>query len=78
MVLDDDWTSVVGNLRKARKSWARMESILGREGDIPRVSGMFLKAVVQAVLLFGSETWVITPCMGRALGGVSTGSHNGS
>ena len=25
--------------------------------------------MVQAVLLFGSETWVITPCMGRALRG---------
>ena len=37
MASDDDWTSVVDNLRKAWKSWARMESILGREGDIPRV-----------------------------------------
>ena len=29
---------------------------------------MFLKAVVQVVLLFGSETWVLTPHMERALG----------
>ena len=28
---------------------------------------MFFKAVVQAVLIFGSETWVLTPCMGREL-----------
>ena len=26
-------------------------------------------AVVQAVLLFGSRTWVVTPRMGKALGG---------
>ena len=29
---------------------------------------MFFKALVQAVLIFGSETWVLTPRMGRALG----------
>ena len=25
--------------------------------------------MVQAVLLFCSDTWLVTPCMGRALGG---------
>ena len=29
--------------------------------------GTFFKVVVQAVLLFGLETSVMTPCMGRAL-----------
>ena len=38
------------------------------EVAIPRVLGIFFKAVVQAVLLFGSEMWAMTPCMGRALG----------
>ena len=38
------------------------------EGDNPMVSGVFFKALVQAVLLLGSETWVLTPCMGRYLG----------
>ena len=33
------------------------------------MSGFFFKSVVQAVLLFGSETWVATPRMGRVLGG---------
>ena len=33
------------------------------------MSGTLFKAVVQAVLLFGSETWVLSPCMGRTLGG---------
>ena len=48
-------------MKKARKSLARMTSILGQEGADPGVSGMFFKAVVQTVLLFGSETWVLTP-----------------
>ena len=30
--------------------------------------GVFFKVVVQEVLIFGSETWVIAPRMGRDLG----------
>ena len=64
----DNWPVVVRNLKKARRSWARLTRILGQEGAKPRVSGMFFKAVVKAMLLFGSETWVLTPHMGQALG----------
>ena len=31
------------------------------------MSGNFFKAVVQQVLLFGAETWVVSPKMERAL-----------
>jgi hypothetical protein len=55
------------NLCKARKSWARISCILARDGATPRVSGMFYKAVVQSILLFGSETWVMTNPMLKAL-----------
>ena len=41
MAADDDWPEVVGNLRKARKSWAQLIRILVREGAKPRVSGIF-------------------------------------
>ena len=56
--LDNDCPTVMGNLRKSQKSWTHLERILGREGSSLRVSGMFFKAVMQAVLIFGSETWV--------------------
>ena len=46
-----------------------MTIILSREGAEPLVSGFFFKSVVQAVLLFVSETWVVTPRIGRSLGG---------
>ena len=46
-----------------------MKIILSREGVETRVSGFFFKAVVQVVLLSGSENWVVTPYMGRSLGG---------
>ena len=51
----------------ARKIWGRLQGILSREGATKRVSVNFFKAVVQQVLLFGAETWVVTPMMERAL-----------
>ena len=38
---DDDWSTKVGNLRKAIKSWARLLRILGGEGANLRVSVIF-------------------------------------
>ena len=64
---DNDWTEVAVNLVKARKIWERLTRILSREGADKRVSGTFFKAVVQQVLLFGAETWVLTPRIERAL-----------
>ena len=64
---DDDWPAVVGNLAMDRKSWGRLQGILSREVATKRVSGNFFKAVVQQVLLFGTETWVVSPMMERAL-----------
>ena len=58
---DDDWPEVVGNLVKPQNSWGRLLLILSREGADKRVSGKYFKAVVQAVLLFGAETLVLTP-----------------
>ena len=71
MVLYDYFPTVVGNLRNSRKSWAWLSIILGQEGVKPQVSGVFFKSVVQTVLLFGSETWVITPPHGPGPGGGS-------
>ena len=68
-MVDDDWPSVARNLSLARAVWKRMTRILSREGAEPRVSVFFFKAVVQVVLLFGEETWVVTPCMVIFLGG---------
>ena len=46
-----------------------MTRILRREGAELRVSGFFFKSIFQSVLMFGAETWVITPHMGWVLGG---------
>ena len=72
---EDNWLVVVGNLVKAQRSWGRLSQVLGREGADPKASQMFYTAVVQAVLLFGAETWVLTPRMDKVLESFSPGSR---
>ena len=60
---DDDWPEVAGNIKKARRRWGRLAKVLDREGADPKVSRTFYIAMTQAVLLFGSETWVLTAKM---------------
>jgi len=67
--VDSDWPAVYANLAKARKRWGMFSRVLRRENCRPKVAAMFYKATVQAVLLFGSETWVLTPPMLKALEG---------
>ena len=42
---DNNWPEVVGNLRKAQRSWGRLSRVLGREGADPKVSRSFYIAV---------------------------------
>ena len=72
MTMDDTDTQAIrirGNLNKARKAWKMISRLLRRENMKPRVCGMFFKAVVQAVLLYGSETWVLMDSALRCLEG---------
>ena len=69
---DDDWPAVVGNLGKARRTWGRLLQVLSREGAYPKVLRAFYIAVAQAVLLFGSETWVLTSRMEKSLGSLQS------
>ena len=66
---DDDWTTVVGNLRKTRKQWAKISRILGKEGADSRPLGIFYKEVVEADLMFCAESWVVSPQIVRTQGG---------
>ena len=64
---DNNWPEVVGNLRRARKKWARMTRVLSREGEDAWTSGKIYLAVVQLVLIYMSELWVLTLRMQRVL-----------
>ena len=41
----DEWNALVSNLGKVRKSWGRLSRVLGLEGEDPKVSRNFYKAV---------------------------------
>jgi hypothetical protein len=51
---------VRNQIKKARWTWARVGQVLQADNTPPKVSTMFYKAVVQSVLLYGSETWNLT------------------
>jgi hypothetical protein len=57
------------NLKKAQGCWARVSHVLRAENATPKTCGMFYKATVQAVLLYGSETWSLTPSSMKRLEG---------
>ena len=54
---------------KVQRWRAHISRVLGREGGYPRTSCNVYKAAAQATLLFGTETWVVTPRIGNTLGG---------
>ena len=47
--------------------------MLRREGEDPFVLGIFYHEVVQAMLIFGAETWVLTAEISQKLKGVHLG-----
>ena len=60
-ISSNDWPAVVKNMRQERKMWAWFSEMLVWKGAGAQTSRTFFKAVVKAILLFGSETWVKPP-----------------
>ena len=62
-----DWMLVVCNISRPRQKWARLTQILAREGaDAHKLVQIYLKAA-QLVILYRSDTSVMTPRMKRVL-----------
>ena len=60
---------MVHNIWRAHQKWAQLTRVFSREGADARNSGPIYLAMVQLVMIYGSEKWVMTLCMGRILGG---------
>jgi hypothetical protein len=58
---DNDTQAVRAQLRKARATWARVGKVLRGENTPPTVAAKFYLAIIQAILLYGSKMWVISP-----------------
>ena len=57
---------------RARSVWGRLDTLLRREGAKHKVSEIFYRVVVQEILLYGSETWVLSVSMTKKLEGTQT------
>ena len=57
--VNSDVPAMRAQMKKARGTWRRVSKVLREENVPPAVGAMFYKAVVMAVLLYGSETWVL-------------------
>jgi hypothetical protein len=66
---DTDSQAMQSNLKKARGVRAWVSRVLRAENASPWTCGMFYKATVQAVLLYGSETWSLSPLSLKGLEG---------
>ena len=65
---DNDWPAVIWNLRRVRHKWAYLSQVIRRYGSDACMLGIFYISVVQVVLLYRSESWVVSPQIGKALG----------
>ena len=66
---DDECLAVVENLRKSSNKWTQFSRIVVWEGEDMLMLGLFYKAMVKSVLVFGLEMWVATLYIYKTLGG---------
>ncbi len=57
---DGDIQAIRAQLQKARATLARVGQVLCSKNTSPHVAATFYKAIVQAILLYGSKTWVLS------------------
>ena len=58
---DNDWLAVIGNLQKAQRRWSRLARLMGRKFADAQMLGHFYFFIVQAILVFVTDTWLVTP-----------------
>ena len=60
---NSDWVDLYQNLWKSRRHWEMVEKVVSNTGSMVWAWGILYKAVVQSVLLYGSESWVVQGAM---------------
>ena len=69
LAANGDWPAVIRDMAKARAVWRRIRNIFIKEGERSWVYIFLFPSLVQSVLIFYAETWVVNPRMGRVQGG---------
>ena len=67
---DNAWPEVIWNLQRERHKWAYLSQLIKRDWEDTWMSGFFYTMVVQVVLLYKSESWVMSPQIGKVLGSI--------
>jgi hypothetical protein len=57
---NDDTQAICTQMRKARATWARVGQVLWSKNASPFVAAKIYQVIIQAILLYGSELWVIS------------------
>ena len=58
-----DWAELHRNLRKSHGIWGMIVKVIGKTGRPIKLQAMIYKVVFEAVLLYGSEIWVLEDAM---------------
>ena len=66
---EDDWPEVIFKTEEGTEILGTAISDNQAGGGGPQTAGIFYKAVVQENLLLDTDTWVISPRIGKTLGG---------
>jgi hypothetical protein len=64
---DSDLSACVRNIQRATLQWAAVSKVLKREGVSKESFARLYKVIVSTVLLYGSDTWVVTRRMEELL-----------
>lgn len=57
---DQDEEAIRARIRLATTAWRNISRVLHREGADIKVKSTFYRTIIQAVLLYGSESWTLT------------------
>ena len=64
---NSDWAALYSNLSKSQSRLGMAEKFMGNTGALFKARDMMYKVVVQVVLLYGSEIWVVTDAIMKVL-----------
>jgi hypothetical protein len=71
---DDDIQAIPIQMQKARATWARVGQVLWSKNASPAIAARFYQAIIQAILLYGRKTWVISRTAMARLEGLHIGA----
>ena len=69
---DDDWPAVQQNIMRTSSVWGKLGTLILWEVADPKVLESFYRALMQEILLYGSETWVLLASMANRIEGTHT------